>query len=141
MWVDTTFCQFITSSQFLAILHLNSGSIRDQIGLGYTFLVICHGNLAFLLVILNNSYTFNFGNNRKTFGLSCFKKLLDTGKTLCDISTSNTSGMEGTHGQLCTRLTDRLSCDDSDRFTNLNSFTGCHVGTITLRTNTDMRLT
>jgi len=38
--------------------------------------------------------------------------------------------MEGTHGQLCTRLTDRLCCDDSNRLTNLYCFAGCHVGAI-----------
>ena len=40
--------------------------------------------------------------------LSVVKKLLHTGKTLGDIVAGHTSGVEGSHGQLRTRLTDRL---------------------------------
>ena len=46
--------------------------------------------------------------------------------------------MEGTHGQLCTRLTDRLCCDDTNSLTDLYSLSCCQVGTITLCTNSHM---
>ena len=49
--------------------------------------------------------------------------------------------MECTHGKLCTRLTDRLSCDNTNRLTNLNCFTGCHVCTITFRADTNLAFT
>ena len=47
--------------------------------------------------------------------------------------------MEGTHGKLCTGFTDRLRCNDTNRLAYLNSFTGSHVCTITLCTDTYMR--
>ena len=47
--------------------------------------------------------------------------------------------MEGSHGQLGTGLTDRLCSDNTDCFTYLYSFTGCHVGTVTFCTDTNVR--
>ena len=44
----------------------------------------------------------------------------------------HTAGVEGTHGQLCTRLTDGLSRDDADCLTYLNRLACCHVGAVTL---------
>ena len=92
----------------------------------------------FFFVSLMAAIPANLCDDRKSLRLSCLKKLLDTGKTLCDISAGNTAGMEGTHGQLCTRLTDRLCCDDTDSLTDLYSLAGCHVGAIALCTDTDV---
>ena len=44
-----------------------------------------------------------FSYDRKSLRASGLEKLLDTRKTLCDISTGYTTTMESTHGQLCTR--------------------------------------
>ena len=49
--------------------------------------------------------------------------------------------MEGTHGQLGTRLTDGLCRDDSDRLTYLHGLSGRHVGAVALRAHADMRFT
>ena len=49
--------------------------------------------------------------------------------------------MEGTHGQLGTRLTDGLGRDDSDCLTHLYRLAGGHVGAVTLRADTDVALT
>ena len=43
--------------------------------------------------------------------------------------------MECSHGKLCTRLTDGLCGDNTNCFTNLYRLTGCHVGTVTFRTD------
>ena len=53
----------------------------------------------------------------------------------CVISSAdcNTAGMEGTHGQLGTRLTDGLCRDDTDRFAHGNRFAVCQVGAVALR--------
>ena len=45
--------------------------------------------------------------------------------------------MEGTHGKLCTRLSDGLRSDNTDCLTNLYRLTGSHVGAVALRTDTD----
>ena len=56
--------------------------------------------------------------------------------TLCSSTTCQTTGVEGTEGQLSTRLTDSLCCDDTDCFTLLNHLTGCQVTSVTLSTYT-----
>ena len=139
MRIDTTFCQFITGFQFCTVQNLDSGTVRNQICLGFTGLMISHNDLTFLLCIIDIGCSCKFCDNCKSLWLSCLKKLFDTRKTLCNIITGNTTGMERTHGQLCTRFTDRLSCNDSDSLTNLYRLTGCHVGTITFCTYTIMR--
>ena len=130
MRVDRTFGQNVAGLQHCPVADLDAGTIRNQIGLGNTFLLICNDNLTFLLGILDGCDTFDLRDDRKSFRFSRLEKLLDTGKTLCDISAGNTTGMERTHGQLCTRLTDRLCGNDSDRFTNLYRFSGRHVRTV-----------
>ena len=94
-----------------------------------------------LLCILNVYYTTEFSDDSKTLWLTCLKKLLNSRKTLCDIAAGNTTGMECTHGQLCTRLTDRLGCNNTNCFTNLYRLSGCHVCTVALSTHTNVGLT
>ena len=58
------------------------------------------------LDLLNVYDTVNASNDCRILGLSALEQFLDTGKTLCNIfCVRNTAGMEGTHGQLCTRWT------------------------------------
>ena len=53
-------------------------------------------------------------------GTAALEQLLNTGKTLGNIfCRCDTAGMEGTHGQLGTRLTDGLCSDDADRLAQL----------------------
>ena len=137
MRIHATFCQLVTGFQNLTVQNLHTGTVWNQVGLGIACLRICNDDLTFLLGIVDCNNTFDFCNNSKTFRFSCLKKLLDTRKTLCNIAAGNTTGMESTHGKLCTRLTDRLCCDNTNRFTNLYRLTGCHVGTVTFCTDTD----
>ena len=128
--VYRTFGQLVSGFQNRSVSDLDTGSVRDQVCLGYAIVRIGNHDFAFFLGVFDLCNTRDLGDDSKSFRLSCLEKLLDTRKTLCDISTGNTTGMEGTHGQLCTRLTDRLCCDNSDRLTNLYCLAGCHVGTI-----------
>ena len=57
-----------------------------------------------LLHLAEADGTGDLRDDRGFLRASCLEELLDTGKTLCDIGACNTSGMEGTHGKLCTRL-------------------------------------
>src|SRR5699024_3517104 len=69
------------------------------------------------------------------------KKLLHTGKTLCDIAAGNTASMEGTHGQLCTGLTDRLSRDDTYGLAHLYRLACSHVRAVALRADAHFTFT
>ena len=135
MGVHATFRQLVAGLQYLAVLYLDTGAVGNQVYLGLAVLA-CHLNLALLLGIQNGNGSSNLRDDCKSLRLSGLKKLLDTGKTLCDISTCDTAAVEGSHGQLCTRLTDRLSSDDTNCLTYLYSFAGCHVRAVALRAHT-----
>ena len=141
MRIYTTFCQLITGLKNLSIKDFDTRTVWDQVSLGIACLRIVYDDLTFLLSVVDRGNTWDLCDDRKTLRLSCLKKLLDTRKTLCDISTGNTTGMESTHGQLCTWLTDRLCCDDTNRLTNLYRLTGSHVRTITFCADTNLALT
>ena len=66
------------------------------------------------------------------FGLTCLKQFFDTGKTLGDIAAGHAAGMEGTHGQLGTRLTDGLSSDDTDSLALANGLADGQVHAVAL---------
>ena len=52
-------------------------------------------------------------------GRAGFEQLFNSGKTLGNIGCGcNTAGVEGSHGQLGTGLTDGLGCDDTYGFTD-----------------------
>ena len=132
-----TFGQLVAGLQYLSVLNLNTGTVRNQIYLGLSILG-CHLNLALLLGVQNGNGSGDLCDDRKSLRLSCLEKLLDTGKTLCDISTCDTAAVEGSHGQLGTRLTDRLCRDDTDCLTYLYDLTGSHVRAVALRAYTDV---
>ena len=53
----------------------------------------------------------------------------------------NTTDVEGPHGQLCTRFTNGLRCDDADGLAGVHDGTACKVTTVTHGTNALFRLT
>ena len=119
MRINATFSKFVSGFYNSAIRNLDPGSVRDQICLGLAVLVICYYNFTFLLGISDLNMSAEFCDNSKALRLTCLKKLLYTRKTLCDILTCNTAGMESSHGKLCTGLTDRLCCYDTYRLAYL----------------------
>ena len=138
MWINTTFGELITGFNVLAILNvrLNSGIKRNEVGLGIAALIISDDNFSLLLGIVNLGNTAELGDDCKSLRLTSLEKLLNSRKTLRNIVTGNTTAMEGSHGKLCTRLTDGLCSDNTYCLADLYSLTCCHVGTITLSTYT-----
>ena len=141
MRINTTFRQLVSGLQLHTVLNLDSGTVRNQVCLGFSCLIVGDNNLTLLLCIVDRCGSRKLCDDCKSLRLSCLEKLLDTRKTLRDIVTGNSTRMESTHRKLCTRLTDRLCGDDSDRLSNLDWFTCCHVCSITLRTDAKMRFT
>ncbi len=139
--VYTTFCQFITGFQNIAIQNFDSGTIRNQVRLTHSSLIVCNNNFAFFLCISNLHSSAKLGNNSKSLWLSCLEKLFDTRKTLCDIIAGHTTGMECTHGKLCTRFSDRLCSNNTNCFSYLYRLFCCHVRSITFCTNTNVGTT
>ncbi len=65
-------------------------------------------------------------------GLPGLEQLLHTGKTLGDVAAGHAAGVEGTHGQLSTGLTDGLGGDDADRLTGAHALAGGQVDAVAL---------
>ena len=141
MRIYATFGQLITGLKNLSVHNLDSGTVRNQIGLGISGFIVSYCNLTLLLCILDSYNAAKLSDNGKTLWLTGLKKLLNSRKTLCNIAAGNAARMESTHGKLCTGLTDGLCRDDSDCLTNLYRLAGCHVGSIALSAHTDMGLT
>ena len=114
MRIYTTFSQLITGLKYLSVKYLNSGTVRNKVCLCLAGFGIVNNNFALLLGILNGNGTSELCDNCKSLRLSCLEQFLDTRKTLGNIVTCYTTGVEGSHGKLGTRLTDRLSCDNTD---------------------------
>src|SRR5690606_17689202 len=56
-------------------------------------------------------------------------------------SACSTTHVEGTHSQLCTWFTNRLSCHDTNRLTRVHLMTTRQVTAVTFRTYTESRRT
>ena len=138
MRIDAALGQLITSLELCTVRDLDAGAIRDQIRLFID--AVRDDDLTFFLRILDRGRAAELRDDRKSFRLSRLKKLLDTRKTLCDIITGNAAAVKRSHGELCSRLTDRLCRDDADSLTDLDGFTGRHVGAIAFRADPDMGL-
>ncbi len=112
MRIYISFCQLFTDlymDLFPVLAGLKDlldgiGAVGDKVSLLGP--VLC-GNidLGLFLVFSYIRFTFEFGDDRYTLGLSGFKKLLYTSQTAGDISAGNTACMEGSHGKLRTGLT------------------------------------
>ena len=62
-------------------------------------------------------------------------------KVRCFVQLRRTTDVECAHRQLCARLTNRLSRNNADRFTNIDRRTACKIATITRGTNTNLGFT
>ena len=90
MRVDATLCKNVAGLENLSVRNFDSGTIRDQISLGVSCLLVRNDDLTFFLCIFNCNNTTEFSDDRKSLRASGLEKLLDTRKTLCDIAAGNT---------------------------------------------------
>ena len=67
--------------------------------------------------------------------------MLDLDAIDCGSTRSRTTDVEGTHGQLGTRLTDRLRGDNPDRFTDIDLMATCQVTAVARRAHAVGRTT
>ncbi len=138
MRVHATFGQLVSGLQFLTIYDFDPRTVWNEIRLRLSIHIVSNDHFSLLFRIAECHFAAKLGDDRQTFRFSRLKKLLDTGKTLCNIVSCHTAGMECTHRKLRTRLTDRLCRDDADCLTDLNRFAGRHVRTVALRADPDM---
>ena len=105
-------------------VELETGTARQNVLHVLLAVVTYQDELATVVRLVDADDTSGLGQRRLALRATGLEELDDTGKTLGDVVTSDTTGVEGTHRQLGTRLTNRLSSDDADGLTDVNQVTG-----------------
>ncbi len=134
--IYATFCQLVTGFQNRPIQHSDTGTIGNEISFAFSCLLIGNDNFPFFLRIPHFYNAAKLCDNRKTFWLSRFEKLLYTGKTLGNIITGYAACVERTHCQLCARFPNGLCSYNTHCFSYLYWLSTGHVRTITFGTDT-----
>jgi hypothetical protein len=135
--VDGAFRQLITRFDCLPVRHLDGGAVWDEIGAGIRNVVASDDNFPLFLGFLDLYGTGNFGDDGQTLWLSRLEQFLDAGKTLGDVITGNTTGMEGTHCQLGARLADGLGGNEADRLADVARLAKRQVDAVTFGADAD----
>ena len=80
------------------------------------------------------------GHQRRALRGTGLEQLDHAGQTVRDVLTRDTTGVERTHRELGTRLTDRLGGDDADRLAEVGDLAGCEHAAVAARAHTRHRL-
>ena len=78
------------------------------------------GDAAGVVLLDDADHARRAGQDRGALGRAGLEQLDDAGQAVGDVLTGDTTGVEGTHGQLRPRLADGLGGDDADRFAELD---------------------
>ena len=137
---EVTFCDKIAAQYVRTFFEEDLCTVRN--GIYVIFAVIaCDDNVSCTFSILNANSTGVFRKCSNFLGSASFEDFFNTGKTLRNIGTCDTTCMERSHSKLCTGFTDGLSRDYADSFASCNKFTCCKVITVALSANTVAALT
>ena len=93
-----------------------------------------------LLVLADAHDTRHVREQRRALRGTGFEQLDDTGQTVRDVLTGDTTGVERTHRELRARLTDRLGRDDADGLAEVRDLAGGQHAAVTRRAHTGDRL-
>ena len=108
----------------IAVLDTKPNTLRDRVGDFGRTVVRCDNQLAGLLGVLDTHTTGGLRNRSDALRCAGFEEFLDTRQTVRNVFACHTTGVEGTHRELRARFTDRLCCDDADRFADFNRTVG-----------------
>ena len=138
--VQSAILELLTLFDDISVLHLQA---RVGHGIGAGIAVIgSNDNVqqAALGGILKANLTGNLGQCGHLLGLAGLKQLLHSGKALGDVAAGHAAGVEGTHSQLSTGLTDGLGRDDTHGFAGANGLGGGQVHAVALGADTAVGL-
>ena len=93
-----------------------------------------------LVVLAEPDHSGDVGHERRALRRAGLEQLDHAGQTVRDVLTRDTTGVEGTHRELGTRLTDRLRGDDADRLTEVGDLAGGEHAAVAARAHTGDRL-
>ncbi len=136
--IGRTGSQFLSFFDMVTLFNFKTGTVRNK-NLAFFFRFGIGNRRIYGVLYLAECYRSGvLGKNSHNFRMTYFEKLLNSGKTLCDVSASarDTAGVERSHRQLCTGLTDRLCGDNTDRLTDIDGFACRKVFTVASCANT-----
>ena len=134
LWIDRTFHQLGTGGDVLAVLDQQWSATGHLVGdVLHARNIRGENDVTAILVLLNVNSSVVLGDRRLALRSTSLEELRHTRKTLSDIGCrSDATRVEGTQGQLRTRLADGLCCDDADCLANINQVVGCQGPTVAL---------
>ena len=109
-----------------AILGQQTRTLADLVSNLLGAIVRNDNDLARLLGVFDSNPSADFGDRRHTLGGASLEEFDHAGKAVRDVLTRDTSGVEGAHGQLRSRLADGLRRDDADCFADVHQLAGSH---------------
>ncbi len=139
----------LTAYHRVTLLHEGLARVReDVLGIGAILLALTllrrhDNNLVATLVPYLHHDTVELRDGSWVLRRALLEHLLDTRETLRDVATygRSTTGMEGTHRKLGTRLADSLCSNGTDGLTEINRLLAREVHTVTGGTDTVPGLT
>ena len=133
--VERALGDVVTSQDIFSFCNAYPCAVRDLV---YPFFLASHLDLRLVIHrrIYRNYSSVSFTYHSKTLRLPCLEQLLYSRQTVSDIRSGNSACVEGSHRQLSTRFTDRLSCSYTYSFTDINTFACSKVSSIALSTYT-----
>ena len=141
MRVDRAFGELLADVDVIAIVLAEPDPLGDLVMHDLVAAVIGHDDdLARPVTLLDPHPAGHLRDRRLALGHSRLEDLLNPGQTLGNVLTRDTAGVERTHGQLGTGLTDGLRRDDADRLANVHELAGGQRPAIAGRTDAELRL-
>ena len=116
MRIQSAFIELEALRNDIAIMYANARGRSQLVALGLASLLInnVYSTNCGTLGLFNGNYAADFSQSSNLLRLSSFEQFFNSRKTLRNIGTCDTAGMEGTHGKLGARLADGLCCDNAD---------------------------
>src|SRR5690606_1644678 len=140
--IQGTAGQLGTCYDAFALFNQQASTTQNRVGLLLVAVVWSNYNTQLLLVVFDRHATGNLGHRSHTLRGTGFEQFLDTRQTLGDIvSRRYTTGVEGTHGQLGTRLTDGLCGDNANSLADVHGLARCQRTAVAQCTGSDSRIT
>src|SRR5699024_7668291 len=136
--IDGALGQRVPRSHMVSLSHLHTGTVGNLISFCFHVALDDHFPTVLHLADLAD-HTGNFSDRRLSLRIASLKQLLNPRQTLGDVVSSHTAGVEGTHRELGSRLSDGLGGDDAHGFANFHGSAQGQVAAVTLAADSVLR--
>src|SRR5487761_1331540 len=138
--VDRAGDELLAHRHALAVLHEQPGPHRDLVGELFATIVGDDDDLPGLLRLLDLAPALDLADRGHALGDTGLEQLLDSRQAVRDVRAGDTAGVERTHGQLGTGLTDGLRGHDAHGLAHVHPLARGERATVALGADADLRL-